>query len=525
MCEKQTKENKVEYSNYRIGIRIAKICALTIPSFLAIATFIWQINSFFLRKTYLETLLKNIHPKEYPYITDKLYSLFENNAFDSLEFILSIIGIAVSVWIGLNIYNALERKELDSFAIDMKSDLEIKIEELNKFQSDTIQKTISELKDNSDLQLLLINMLSVFSINSTSDHYIDYFGNASFSNWDSATIKTIINTENALSKISKMTSDETFYKIEEYVDSAENELLKVEEVFKKNGKISYGYFNFKLGELSYYKGNAFFQMRQKNEIAKELFKKAICYYSEAKKLDNELRAIENGIGISYLRLVQLGENDNNKNINEAIKNFELVLERIPNFTQAIRSLGASYEKVDRLDDAISQYKKEIVFKPNSYFAYTCLASAYLKKIDKEINFLNRHEIYSSNNYSFSEEQFNEFNRLILLAEEELKNAIQINSSKVDTYYRFGQICTIKIIIANGYNSEKEKNNINNYKEEAIKQFQKCDKLFLNNQAVKFHERNLYEVLGDVNKAYEINMHLISGDQELREKIYKDYLNI
>ncbi len=509
---------------YRSGIRFAKICALSIPSILAITTFIWQIYTFYWQKSYTETLIKGVGENTSADIVEKLYSLLENNAYNSLELILAIVGIAVSVWVGLNIYNALDRKELDSFADEIKVELNTELAKISHSQSKNILEAINEMKDNSNIQLLLTNMLSIFSVDKASEHYIDYFSNVSISNWNVKTIKTIIKVENVLSKIHKLTSEQKYDSISELIDSVENELINSEEFFKNIDKTAYGYYHYKLGELSYYKGNSFYQRRQKNEIAKSLFRKAIDHYTSASKLDTELKSIENGIGISYLRLVELGDNVDNKNINEAIKNFEMVLEKRPYFTQAIRSLGSSYEKVGRLDDAIAQYNNESRIEPNSFFAHTCLASAYLKKIDAEIHFLNRTEVYEPLNNAFDEEQIERFEKLLKLADEELQTAHRINPSRVDVYYRFGQIYTFKIIMLHNFGLKNKDKKIEDLIEAAKKEFYICDKLLPNNHSVKVHERNFYEVIGDIKKANEINKTLISKDQELRNNIYHNYFN-
>lgn len=49
-------------------------------------------------------------------------------------------------------------------------------------------------------------------------------------------------------------------------------------------------------------------------------------------------------------------------------------------------------------------------------------------------------------------------------------------------------------------------------------------IFPNNHSVKVHERNFYEVIGNIEKADEINKMLISKDQKLRNNILKNYFD-
>ena len=480
-----------------------------------------QLFSYYQQKAYIEIIAKSISTSSTAEIAEKLYCLINDNAYNSLELILAVVGVAVSVWVGLNIYNALDRKELDSFAEEIKEDLKISVAQISDSESERTRKAIEEMKEHSNIQLLLTNMMSIFSVNKSSEHYIDYFNNISISDWDVKTVKTIIKVENVLSRIHKLTSEEKYDSIRELIDSVERELVSSEEIFKSIDKTAYGYYHYKLGEFNYYKGNSFYQRRQKNEVAKSLFRNAVEHYTLASKLDSELKSIENGIGISYLRLVELGDNEENKNINEAIRNFEMVLEKRPNFTQAIRSLGSAYEKVGRLDDAIEQYKREIKVEPNSFFAHTCLASAYLKKIDSEMCFLNRTEVYKPLTDAFSQEQILRFEKLLSLADEELQTARRIAPSRVDIYYRLGQIYTIKIIMLHSSGQEDRTESLI---EAAKNEFYICDTLFPNNHSVKVHERNFYEVIGNIEKADEINKMLISKDQKLRNNIYKKYFD-
>lgn len=67
---------------------------------------------------------------------------YDSNSINEVEIGLSILGIAVTVWVGLNIYNVMEKREFDRFKLDYKND----IDNLRKEHEDKILKLEIESK-------------------------------------------------------------------------------------------------------------------------------------------------------------------------------------------------------------------------------------------------------------------------------------------------------------------------------------------------------------------------------------------
>lgn len=67
---------------------------------------------------------------------------YDTNSINEIEIGLSILGIAVTVWVGLNIYNVMEEREFDKLRIEYKND----IDSLQKDYKDKILKLENESK-------------------------------------------------------------------------------------------------------------------------------------------------------------------------------------------------------------------------------------------------------------------------------------------------------------------------------------------------------------------------------------------
>lgn len=496
----------------------AKAFALIIPSIIAVIILVTQVMLVVWKKYYIQSIVAAIPDKTSQETAEKLYAILNSNAYDSLEYIVAIIGIAVSIWIGLNIYNIVEKRDYENL-IEQQAGLKRLTEEQKLLLESSV-----EIQQKITLQLQLSNMLKVFSVDSSTEHYIEHFSNISHPEWSVETVQTIIKVEGVLSQATALTEQNAWTTVIKVIATVEDELMESKGYFINNSQDSVvqGYYHYKLGELFYYKANALFQMSNISERAKRLFESAIEKYLEAYRLDNKLLSIENGIGISYLRLVTLEEDINKKEKYklESIKYLKIACEKNPEHQQAIRSLGSAYESIYDYDKAISQYKREIELYPKSYFARTCLASAYLKKADVKLGLLDRTELYNNKIINLTSKDISLLDELLSLAEAELNTAKIINPAQIGTYYRLGEINTLRILI---HRESNDGNSIDKYKRMAEEFFNICRSLQKNCRPANFHLRNYYEVVNEIKKAKEINDSLSGGNSEEIGKLYAEYL--
>lgn len=96
----------------------------------------------------------------------------------------------------------------------------------------------------------------------------------------------------------------------------------------------------------------------------------------------------------------------------------------------------------------------------------------------------------------------------------------INPAQIGTYYRLGEINTLRILI---HRESNDDNSIEEYKRMAKEYFNICTSLQKNCRPANFHLRNYYEVVNEIKKAKEINDSLSGGNSEEIGKLYAEYL--
>ena len=86
---------------------------------------------------------------------DKYYRDAEERLESKFNIVLSVVGVAVTVWVGLSIYNAVERREVEMIGNTVTS-LEEKVKELEK-KAKELEKKAKELEKKAQ------NVTAVFS--------------------------------------------------------------------------------------------------------------------------------------------------------------------------------------------------------------------------------------------------------------------------------------------------------------------------------------------------------------------------
>ena len=108
-----------------------------------------------------------------------IYSLFvlpKNDQSPNGEVIISIIGIAVTVWIGLNIYNIVSKDDIDKFQYNVTTKIERTYNQFNN----KIKYTEGNL-NKIDIRLSIIQFISLLN-ETRSTYIISYYFAICFSN-------------------------------------------------------------------------------------------------------------------------------------------------------------------------------------------------------------------------------------------------------------------------------------------------------------------------------------------------------
>lgn len=208
MFKKEGKEKKEKSKDKLITLEKAKIGALLVP---VVSSIILLINA-------LKSLIPPYigHADNTTIVVNKIMSDDNNIGFG-----LTILGIAVTVWIGLSIYNAIEKKE---------------VEEVKTLYNE-LKNTITEQKEEVNYMDALLDWYALFNSFNSNNYAI---------NLHSISYKIVTNLSNSEEIIGNndikntidITVKETLMNTSEFIQNF-NELKKICEVYSKVEKIPY----------------------------------------------------------------------------------------------------------------------------------------------------------------------------------------------------------------------------------------------------------------------------------------------
>lgn len=229
-----------------------------------------------------------------------------NPIIGEINIVTTILSIAIAVWIGLNIYNIVEKRQIDQLSVKTKA---IKLStEKSKKASKEIKLSFEKIKDQveNDAKQLIetqiertrssINLLINIFINTQQDHMTGYFIKCFYKLLDSEDdLKRVSELD-----ISKLICIETYfnnvyhsYKINDsnsvrFFARVGIETLKEIEDGKNSNqcklKLYYDYLLFRKAELNFYYG-----MVEYGESSVELLEKSInCYIEFTKRIEMDL---------------------------------------------------------------------------------------------------------------------------------------------------------------------------------------------------------------------------------------------
>lgn len=416
----------------------------TLPLFLSSILSIFLLIISTLRYIFRNNLLKEIGlliQREDISIDEVILKLSEalnTDLYDSMGLIIGIIGIAVSVWVGLNIYNVIERKDIEEFYTnisDKVNSLDSKYNESYNQWEKQFNESLKKFDDKQRIRLLS-DKLKRHEVDTSTIHYIEYF-EKNLPRFSDETIEAITGMDEVLSKydtdISSADQSETLTLLEkikrDYI-IANNLLLKV-----SSDPILSGFYDYKMAGALCRTADNMYRLGSNLNTAKKYLEEALKLYKKSANKDSNLTSVDNGIGFSYLRLAQIGDEKHDYYVKKAIKHLKSACEVNPKFEQAFRNLGAAYEEDKRIDDAIEEYKKATNISPKSENAHNCLASAYLKKVNSEIKFFDRKKVYNRGDYNLEKAKRATLREYVLEAKKHAHFLTLLNPSKIDGYYR------------------------------------------------------------------------------------------
>lgn len=479
----------------------------------------------------IETINQGLGDKSSETIVSSVDDVLQLRLFDSG---ISIIAIAVSVWIGLNIYNNCR-----------ESSLEKQLQELTY--------------ENQDLNREYKRVLLLMQLDKTENNYdaskslYKWFGQEDI---DEVTFDSLIQIEKNFAECCKSYEKKRWKRCKDYAEQIEKHAqMDIMWYRKKRFPLVYLYLQIRQSDALFYKNFANNVMNQKMDesemlLSIEKYKKTITILKKYRclrkwhepedikefkdckdlqefqnrmgcnqldKSDRELLGyMYNTIGYTYLLL--------NKNchweqewLSNAKKYLSLAVANNPK-GRYLQNLGSYYEngEMGELDIALRCYKKAIKSVNPDKKIYNLLGSLYLKMVDEKIGIKERFETKEILKNMFS--RFSGEGEFIKYAYTYLDMAVKITPEVIDSYYNFSK-ANLYYWLWSGCKDENRKKDSKLYIEIALKREP-------DNTGALFTQRNYFEAIGAIEEAYQINEKICGkGDAKKAKETYENYLGI
>lgn len=448
---------------------------------------------------------------------------------------LSIISIAVSVWLGINIANLIDRKQIENLNARME-DLDNKIEKSETWLRDE-ERNILNLDDkienkekkletkissiNIDIENRFYKTRFIEELMKTKDLYESAFYLYDiFYNNNEVDYQELYQIESEYLRC--ITAYETTNWTETYSHAIKG-LSLINELKKKEKKQEY--FFVRKGDFLFYKNIALTHNNTLGEFSNKELEESISLYKkiinlvddDSKKSQKFIGYLYNTIGYTYdiLHVLSKDEDDKKRYSNLSINNMSIAVQ-YNNKGRYYRNLGLAYQHEGNLEKAKECYKIAFEKNPKDYKAYNNRLAIVLRELDVKFDINNRFD----NNVLLSElKGVDSQDKCILL--KELKEVLKYQefAEKSNCWFEDIQYNTCKmymyLYVFSNYRKTK-------YIELAIEYGERA--LFLNGKSNggKFCLRNAYECWNKLEKAKTINDELLAnkiGDSKKANEFY------
>ncbi|MCR4755826.1 MAG: tetratricopeptide repeat protein [Lachnospiraceae bacterium] len=447
---------------------------------------------------------------------DSVY-MFQNLAIaDFISIGITIVGIAVSVWVGLNIYIAFSKEENEKLVAEMKTELSEAKEESERIrqQSENLKGTVNDLlKEN------LISIINATSIRYPMSIYLAYlYEKIDLRGLDVGFIRSLIHGESNYITATEM------YESERHLNSIyDNEKLRAfyEKILEQfniikqqiasneyRDKVMEIYIKVRIADAIFYRnasclraGGKYTAMFNPEDMRKSVdsykyIKDFLADYPLNKENSMIVSYVDNTIGYTYdlINQVDLDENMERRKVAEdymlrSVDNLNVLWE--DKRARYLRNLGLTYERNDDLEKARYYYDESLKNDMQDYKTWNNRGAIEIKILEKEVGILSRNSTLDQ----FAEDTFKEYVDALEYAAETCKMAMRINPAFKDPYYKLIQIYTY-LYLAN--------KNRDYVVSEAEKKIHMLNSIGFDRGGFKYAYRNFCEALGDITKANEIN---------------------
>lgn len=447
---------------------------------------------------------------------------------------ISIIGIAVSVWVGLNINVAIDKEELNKKITEVNKETE----ELKRNNKETLtafkenQEEMASNYENSYKESLLhlkneyadflkvqwIDMiLSSSEKNILSKYLAEILKNVDI-NGNVELINFLIRYEREYISVINI------YENGERGACIEKAKQLLTEEIESTSKELQSYWEVRKSDITFYKCACEIREGKSESILITELEQSLNIY---KNLEEDGRIaifrdatdiyayIYNTIGYTCDLMNQLEEEP--YRIRMAISYMEKAVgalkEKSKKRGRYFRNLGLTYHRAKMWDKAREAYEKSIINDPSDYKSYVVVTGNIIDNIERELEIKNRNKLLCE----MEDKCFLAYKSDLEYAIGLCKDCININFMFEDAYYKIAQAYTY-LYLGTG----KQKTDIL----EAKKYLSKLQYRGFERAGYKFALRNMYEAMGDIYKANEVNNTITrtaKNDVEQIAKLYEMYV--
>ena len=404
-----------------------------------------------------------------------------------MDTIMSLISIAVSVWIGLNIYN-----------IYNKNDVETAVE--------TVDIAINEVLYESQKRKFIWQLEKGEYMYEICEYFCKKFEKIDDIPFDileriTEFEKRFFHCYNAYEKGRR----------QESVNIAKNLLEKIyalredaEEIIKNKEqcKVLWTYFNIREADVIFYNNQ---NLVLTDDVVKMYTNSIELYETELKNIpdsNKELQGyMQNSIGYTYKLISSIDK----KYIESAKMYMSYAIQRNPK-GRYFQNLGSLYEKTDEYDKALECYAQALSAPKRDDKIYNLIGSLKLKIVDSKLNihcrFKDRKALIDIANEAKIRLDIEDIGKLIIDAYEWLNFGMSIKEPVKDTYYNCSKACIYYYLFV-----KKDKDKMKEAKK-YLKIFDVFSDMMGNTESQPigylFTLRNFYEAKKEYNEALEVN---------------------
>lgn len=462
--------------------------------------------------------------------------------FDLLSIGIAIIAIAVSVWVGLNVYNFISRdemKDVTRLIKDQRKDIESQSEEIRQSEkkikdNDQTVKKLSEKAISLENQLKGVQDLAlqefISAVSRSGEKYIisayfaDYFRKNKLMNINTEMIFQLTTAELLYDDLTEYYEKgragdcyETSQKVQEMFEGYKSSIAKLPFDDENTKNMILAYLDSRIADTLFYKN-----MSKKRDSFKEDMEKSADMFEGILDIVKENHGYKeakacqaycyNTIGYTYDQLYMNNKEDSTY-LDKAIANSKNALldeSILPPRTIARynRNLGLTYDHKEDYEKALDHYRKAVKNDIKDYKGWVAIASAIIKIIESNTQISKREKILSS----YESSQFKKYLPYL----EEAKNAalfcMRLNPGFIDSYNKMITICMFQIL------SDVGPDNTKKAKETAEEYIGLLDGLGCIANGFLFAKRNYYDTIGNFKKASEINNTIIDNNPKSYERL-------